>query len=88
MIAELGHYLTILALGLAILQAVFPLVGAARQDGRMMMIGRPAAYGQFIFSLGALMALTYSYIVSDFSVAVVARNSHSLKPMLYKISGV
>ena len=88
MIAELGHYLLVLALGLAILQAVFPMVGAARQDGRMMMIGRPAAYGQFLFSLAAFLALTYSYIVSDFSVAVVARNSHSLKPLLYKISGV
>lgn len=88
MIAELGHYFVVLALGLAILQAVFPLIGAARQDGRMMMIGRPAAYGQFMFSLAAFIALTYSYIVSDFSVAVVARNSHSLKPLLYKISGV
>ena len=88
MIAELGHYLLVLAMGLAIIQAVFPMIGAARQDGRMMMIGRPAAYGQFIFSLAAFAALTYSYVVSDFSVAVVARNSHSLKPMLYKISGV
>ncbi len=88
MIAELGHYMLVLALGLAVLQAVFPMIGAARQDGRMMMIGQPAAYGQFIFSLAAFASLTYSYIVSDFSVAVVARNSHSLKPMLYKISGV
>ncbi len=88
MIAELGHYMLVLALGLAILQAIFPMIGAYRQDGRMMMIGQPAAYGQFLFSLAAFAALTYSYIVSDFSVAVVARNSHSLKPMLYKISGV
>lgn len=88
MIAELGHYLLTLALGLAIIQAVFPMIGATRQDGRMMMVGRPAAYGQFIFCLAAFLALTYAYIVSDFSVAVVARNSHSLKPLLYKISGV
>ncbi len=78
MIAELGHYMLILALGLALIQASVPLIGAARQDGRMMMLGQPAAYGQFFFSFLAFLALTYSYLVSDFSVAVVARNSHSL----------
>ncbi len=88
MIAELGHYLLVLALGLAIIQAIFPMIGAARQDGRMMKVGQAAAYGQFFFSLLAFMALTYAYLISDFSVAVVARNSHSLKPLLYKISGV
>ncbi len=88
MIAELGHYMLVLALGLALVQAVLPLVGAARSDQRMMMMGQPAAYGQFLFSLLAFLALTYSYVVSDFSVRVVASNSHSLKPMLYKISGV
>ena len=88
MIAELGHYLLVLALGLTILQAIFPLIGAARQDSIMMSMGPPAAYGQFLLSLGSFLALTYCYIQSDFSVAVVARNSHSLKPLLYKISGV
>ena len=88
MIAELGHYLLILAFGLALIQAFFPMVGAARGDGRMMMLGQPAAFGQFLFALLAFLALTYSYLVSDFSVRVVASNSHSLKPMLYKISGV
>ncbi|MCF8473330.1 MAG: heme lyase CcmF/NrfE family subunit [Emcibacter sp.] len=88
MIAELGHYFLILALGLTFIQAIFPLIGASRNDGRIMMMGESAAYGQFFFCLLAFLALTYSYIISDFSVAVVARNSHSLKPLLYKISGV
>ena len=88
MIAELGHFSLVLALGLAVLQVIVPMVGAARDDGRMMMLARPAAYGQFLFCLLAFLALTYCYIISDFSVAVVARNSHSLKPLLYKISGV
>jgi len=88
MIAELGHYLLVLALGLALLQAILPMIGAARGDGRMMMLGQPAAYGQFFFSFLAFLALSYAYVISDFSVAVVARNSHSLKPLLYKISGV
>jgi len=88
MIAELGHYFLVLALGLTVIQAIFPMIGAARGSERMMMLGQPAAYGQFFFSLLAFLALTYSYLISDFSVAVIARNSHSLKPLLYKISGV
>ncbi|NOZ65317.1 MAG: heme lyase CcmF/NrfE family subunit [Alphaproteobacteria bacterium] len=88
MIAELGHFFLVLALGMAVIQALFPMIGAARRDGRMMALGPPAAYGQFIFTVGAFLALTYSYLQSDFSVAVVAHNSHSLKPLIYKISGV
>jgi len=88
MIAELGHYSLILAFGLTLIQAIFPMIGAARHDGRMMTLGPTAAYGQFFFSLAAFLALVYCYIMSDFSVAVVAHNSHSLKPLLYKISGV
>ncbi|VAX06073.1 Cytochrome c heme lyase subunit CcmF [hydrothermal vent metagenome] len=88
MIAELGHYFLVLALGLTVIQAIFPMIGAARGSERMMMLGQPAAYGQFFFCLLAFLALTYSYLISDFSVSVVARNSHSLKPLLYKISGV
>ena len=42
----------------------------------------------FSFVALAFGCLTYAFVTSDFSVAVVAANSHTLKPMLYKISGV
>jgi len=87
-IAELGHFALVLALMVALVQGTVPLVGAARGDGRLMGMASPAAAAQFALMSAAFGALTYSYVISDFSVLNVAQNSHSLKPMLYKISGV
>ena len=53
-----------------------------------MGVAQPAAIAQFIAILIAFGALTHAYVTSDFSVINVAENSHSLKPLLYKISGV
>ncbi len=88
MIAELGHFALVLALMVALVQGIVPLVGAARSDIRLMEMAPPAATVQLALVAAAFGALTYSYVVSDFSVLNVAQNSHSLKPMLYKISGV
>ena len=88
MIAEIGHYALLLALALAIAQGTLPLWGAGRDDPRFMAVGPVAAVGQFAFLAIAFASLTYLYVVSDFSVENVAQNSHSAKPLLYKISGV
>ncbi|MDA0707599.1 MAG: heme lyase CcmF/NrfE family subunit [Proteobacteria bacterium] len=88
MIVELGHFALIIAFSLAVIQGVFPLYGALNNKGRLMAIARPAAYGQLFFVSLAFFALMYAYIVSDFSVTNVARNSHTLKPMLYKVAAV
>ena len=88
MIAEIGHFALILALCVAALQAVVPLVGAQRGDPALTAWAGPAALTQLLFVGIAFFALTHAYAVSDFSLANVAANSHSLKPLLYKISGV
>ncbi|HLG47192.1 MAG TPA: heme lyase CcmF/NrfE family subunit [Reyranella sp.] len=88
MILELGHYATILALAVAIVQGTLPFVGAARGDIRLMALGRSAALTQAFLVIGAFLALTQAYVTSDFSVANVVANSHSAKPLIYKISGV
>ncbi len=88
MIPELGHYALILALVLAIVQGTLPLLGAARGNAAWMALSRPAAVGQFVFVAVAFLALMQAYVVSDFSVLNVANNSHTAKPLLYKISGV
>ena len=88
MIAELGHFALVLALMVALVQSIVPMVGAARGDARLMAVAGPAAAAQLALILVAFGALTYAYVVSDFSVYNVVSNSHSLKPMLYKISGV
>ena len=88
MIPEIGHYTLILALFVAIVQATVPLIGAARDDRPWMEVGRTAALAQFLLVAISFGALTWSYVTSDFSVSNVFENSHTDKPMLYKISGV
>jgi len=88
MIIELGHFALILALCLALLQATLPLRGAARGHAGLMTVGQTAAVAQFVLITVAFAALMNAYVESDFSVANVFENSHSLKPMLYKVTGV
>ena len=88
MIVEIGHYALVLALALAIVQGLAPLVGAIRRDAPLMAMAQPAAVMQFLLIALSFAALTQAYVTSDFSVVNVFENSHSLKPMIYKISGV
>ena len=88
MIAETGHYALILALAVAIVQTVLPLIGARLRDPQLAAVAAPAAQMQFVLVAIAFAALTIAYVTSDFSVLNVWRNSHSAKPLLYKISGV
>src|SRR5215470_425444 len=88
MIPELGHYALVLALGLALVQAVVPLVGVRSRDPALMTIARPVALAQFGFVATAFAALTACYVLSDFSVANVFENSHSAMPLVYKFTSV
>jgi len=87
-IAEIGQFVLILALVLAGIQATVPLWGVARSDAAMMRLADRTAIGQVMALLAAFAALTHGFVTSDFSLQVVFQNSHSLKPMLYKVSGV
>ncbi|HUW73405.1 MAG TPA: cytochrome c biogenesis protein CcsA, partial [Methyloceanibacter sp.] len=88
MIAETGHYALILALGVAIVQMVLPVIGTRFRDPQLTAVAVPAAQAEFILIGIAFIALMTAYVTSDFSVLNVWQNSHSAKPMLYKISGV
>ena len=88
MIAETGHYALILALGVAIVQMVLPLIGTRLRDPQLAAVAIPAAQAEFVLVGIAFIALTTAYVMSDFSVLNVWQNSHSAKPLLYKISGV
>ncbi len=88
MIAETGHFALALALIVALVQGTVPMVGAARRHAGLMAMARPAAVTQFALIAIAFAALMHAYVTSDFSLINVARNSHSAKPMLYKIAGV
>ena len=88
MLAELGHFALVLALGVAALQTVIPMWGAQRGDARLMALAEPAAGMQVLLIAAAFAALTHAFVTSDFSLRLVVENSHTAKPMLYKIAGV
>src|SRR5581483_902365 len=88
MIIELGHFALTLALAAALVQTVLPAWGARVRDERLMAVAEPAALVQLSLVLFAFLALMHAYVTSDFSVETVWANSHSAKPLIYKISGV
>ena len=88
MIAEIGHFALILALVTALVQALPPLWGAWKYNTTLMGLAVPAACLQLVMLGVAFLCLMVAYIVSDFSILNVASNSHTQKPLLYKISGV
>jgi cytochrome c-type biogenesis protein CcmF len=88
MIPELGHFALIVALAMAIVQTIFPIVGAANGNQTWMSLARPVARLQFLFVSIAFAILAYSFLTNDFSVTYVAKNSNSLLPAIYRFSAV
>jgi cytochrome c-type biogenesis protein CcmF len=86
MIPEIGTLALILALLLALTQAVLPLWGAQRGNLTWMSVARPAAFGQFTFILIAYLCLVYSFLTNDFTVINVANNSYSNLPAFYQFT--
>jgi cytochrome c-type biogenesis protein CcmF len=86
MIAELGHIALILALLMALLQSVFPLLGAARGVPVWMAVGRAAGRAQCCFLVAAFGCLAASFVNNDFSLIYVAENSNSALPPYYRIA--
>ncbi len=88
MIPELGHYALVLALALGLMQSIAPVIGAQRNDAALMNLANSAALMQFAFVALSFAALVTCYVTSDFSVATVFENSHSMMPLVYKITSV
>lgn len=87
MIPELGHFALALACAIAFAQAVLPIWGAHRADARLMAAAPALALGQLLALGSAAAALVWVSVFDDFTVQNVAENSHTLKPLIYKISG-
>jgi cytochrome c-type biogenesis protein CcmF len=88
MIVELGHFALVLALAVALMQTLVPMVGAHKRWSVWMDMAEPAAVAQFLLIAFSFAALTYAFVTSDFSLRLVVLNSHTAKPLLYKIAGV
>lgn len=87
MITELGHFALILAFMVAIFQTVVPMIGAYKRWPNWMAAADPAATAQLWLTAFSFGALTWAFVTSDFSLRLVVLNSHSAKPLIYKISG-
>ena len=88
MIPELGHYALVLALALGLIQSVVPVIGARRYDAVLMRLASSTALMQFAFVALSFLALIICYVTSDFSVATVYENSHSMMPPVYRVTSV
>ena len=88
MTAELGQFALLLALALSLLQAGMGALARARRDAALRGAAEGAAVGSAFAVALAFAALMHAFVTSDFSVANVAANSHTDKPLLYKIAGV
>jgi cytochrome c-type biogenesis protein CcmF len=88
MIDELGHFALVLAFGVSLVQMIVPMIGAHRRDAGLMAVARPAAIAQLALIATAFAVLVYAFVTSDFSLVLVAENSHTTKPLIYKIAGV
>jgi cytochrome c-type biogenesis protein CcmF len=88
MIGELGQLALCFALALSLVMTVAGLFGAKEDHAMARSVAVSSAFGLFVFVALAFGTLTYAFIVSDFSILDVASNSNTLKPLVYKISGV
>ena len=87
MIPEIGHIFLILAFVSSIMQITYWTYNTKNQNLLALDILKNGVLINCLFILISFSILTYSFVVSDFSLLIVSNNSHSLKPMLYKISG-
>ena len=85
---ELGLFALTLALFVAALQGILPLIGAHRNSATLMSLGRSAAQAQWLLIAIAFACLTYAFVVNDFSVLYVAQHSNSQLPVQYRVAAV
>jgi cytochrome c-type biogenesis protein CcmF len=88
MIPEIGHFALILALALAVLQAILPLIGAHQNNVGLISVARTAATGHLLFAALAYGCLTWAFLIDDFSVLYVANHSQLALPTMYKVTAV
>ena len=88
MIPEIGHFALILALSVAVVQGVFPLVGSLIGKNNWVSIAKPASFAQMLFLSLSFACLLYSFLTNDFSVKYVANNSNSQMPTLFRVSAL
>ena len=89
MIAELGHYALMLALGLSLIQATMPIVGARHDDPTLLSVAAPAGARAVRFCrLVVRLHSAVCYVTSDFSVlsSCLREFEDSAMPLMYRLT--
>ncbi len=85
MVPSLGNFALWLSLCFAILQFIISHKKISHFRSKLNSV---AVNGLLLCALISFFSLMYSYVVSDFSVMNVFQNSHTTKPLMYKVSAV
>jgi len=85
MVPSLGNFTLWLSLCFAILQFIISYKKISHFRSKLNSV---AVNGLLLCVLISFFSLMYSYVVSDFSVMNVFQNSHTTKPLMYKVSAV
>ena len=88
MIPEIGHFTLLMALIVALIQSVFPLVGAWRSNRSWIALARPSAQALFLMIAISFACLAWAFLNDDYSVRYVAEHSNSKLPSAYKFAAV
>jgi len=88
MTPELGHFALWLALGVSLVMATMPMLGAAKNRLDWMALARPSARVLFALVAFSFLCLAASFVGNDFSVLYVASNSNRALPLHYRVTAV
>ncbi|NKI35757.1 heme lyase CcmF/NrfE family subunit [Wenzhouxiangella sp. XN79A] len=88
MLGELGQVAMITSLAIAFLLATLPLIGAWRNDSKLMALAPSLTLGLFVFVTLAFGILVTAFVINDFTIAYVATNSNLLLPVYYRVTAV
>ena len=88
MIAELGHFALIIALAMALLLSLVPMVGSFKGYSSWMRLASSLSLGQLLFVAISFVCLAIAFLMDDFSLKYVSQNSNTALPDHYKISAV
>ena len=87
MIIEIGHLSLLLALTLSSITLLTSSLGYINRWENFERLTFNLSSVIFVFLLISFSSLVYGFLISDFSLIIVLQNSHTLKPLLYKITG-
>ena len=87
LLIDFGHLTLVLSLISSFFQIVIPIFNVQKNNIFLLNTVKPITKLSFLLTLISFIILMIGFVVSDFSIDLVAKHSHTLKPLIYKIAG-